>query len=150
MELEFAMLAEAANTLPDARLNILGGSLEAIYARNFPAIHPNMVVILRIKAHPSEMTGEHQVLIYLKDTDGKDIISGIQILIPPASSKIASGTKRFSANLIGQLANIHFPQKGSYSLEILIDGRHEKSLAIELVEIPQPKTAETTENQPLN
>lgn len=135
MELEFAMLAEAANSLPDGRFNILGGCIENIYAPNFPVVHPYMVIILRITGHRTEMKSTHEILIYMKDADGKDVINAIKIPLPPAPPEMPSNIKKFNANLIGQLANINFPQKGTYSLEILLDGRHEKSLPLELIEM---------------
>jgi len=139
MELEFAMLADAANTLQDSRINILGGEIETLYASKFPVVHPHMVLVMRIVGHFTEMQNPHNIVMYLKDADGKDIIKSINLTIPPAPREVPRTIKKFSANLIGQMVNIQFPKKGTYSVEILIDGRHEKSLPLELVEIQQPQ-----------
>lgn len=137
MELEFAMLAEGANSLPDGRFNILGGGIESLYAQTFPVTHPYMVIVLRITGRQTEMKNPHEILIYLKDADGKDLVNAIKIPLPPAPAEMPASIKKFNANLIGQLANIHFPQKGTCSLEILLDGRYEKSLPLELIELPK-------------
>jgi len=42
MELDFAILADAAATPPDGKLYLMGGGIENIIARTFPCLHTNL------------------------------------------------------------------------------------------------------------
>jgi hypothetical protein len=72
MHVRLAVLADYANVTGDGKLNILG-----IFARinlmQIPAVHPQMHLVLRIEAHPSELNRAYDVEIRLQDPAGLTI-----------------------------------------------------------------------------
>ncbi len=68
MDVPLAVLADAANTAADGRLNILG-IFDEIRSSQFPAIHPAAVLVFRLRARRSEQGGQARVTVRLMDMD---------------------------------------------------------------------------------
>jgi len=72
MEVDLALLADAATIDGSGKLNILG-IFDRIGTGSFPARHPRMVLILRFSATLNE-TGRHDIGISLKAPDGAELV----------------------------------------------------------------------------
>lgn len=126
MDVDLALLADAATIDSSGKLNILG-VFDRIGTATFPARHPRMVLILRFSA-PLNETGQHDIGISLKDPDGTELvrIDGEMQLGPgPASS---AGMIRVPHVL--NLDGLVFPMPGMYAFDVWIDGEHHVSLSL--------------------
>jgi hypothetical protein len=132
MDIEIFTLCDAA-TESAGKLNILG-SFDRIIARQLPTVHPHCAIALRIRFDRIE-EGEHRVRINLVNDDGKAVFPGldgnIKVKLPPDGQSIC-------ANMILNLNGLKFEKTGQHSIDLAIDGRHEKSLPVYLVLLEQP------------
>lgn len=134
MEIEIFSLCDAATDY-GGKLNILG-TFDRIGARQFPTAHPHCSVAVRMRFERIE-EGEHRVRINIVDDDGKPIgptIDGsIGVRFPADLSSLC-------ANLVLNINGMKFDKPGSYSIDLAVDGRHEKSLPLNVVRMdPAPQ-----------
>lgn len=120
MEIDLALLADAATIDASGKLSILG-IFDHLSAGSFPARHPRMVLILRFSAGVRE-SGKHGVVIRLKDAEGHELarIDGEMQLGPgPATSAGA-----MSVPHILNLDGVVLPKAGRYAFDVGVDGEH--------------------------
>jgi len=133
MEIDLALLADAATVDAAGKLNILG-IFDRITARAFPAPHPHLSLVLRIGGSMQE-AGDHAVEIVLKDPDGKEMVrmnGGVKVPMAPTG---AGGLYR-----VPQVINMDrllFPKAGRYSFDVAVDGEHHVSIPLFLHEAGQ-------------
>ena len=126
MEIDLALLADAATVDGSGKLNILG-VFDRISASGFPAPHPHLSLVLRFTASMKE-AGTHGVEILLSDPDGKEMmrLNG-EIQIGPGPP-VSGGQVR-----VPQVVNIErlvFPKAGSYAFDVSVDGVHQISTSL--------------------
>jgi hypothetical protein len=127
MEIDLALISDAATVDAAGKLNILG-VFDRISTRGFPAQHPHISLVLRIAASINE-GGDHTVEIVLKDPDGREVV-------PPMSGKIKIGPGpaavggRVRIPQVVNLEHLVFPKEGRYSFDISIDGEHQTSVPL--------------------
>lgn len=127
MEIDLALLADAATVDAAGKLNILG-VFDRISTGGFPAQHPHISLVFRIGASINE-GGEHNVKIVLNDPDGREVV-------PPLSGKIKIGPGpaevggRVKVPQVVNLERLTFPKEGRYSFDISIDGQHQVSVPL--------------------
>jgi hypothetical protein len=126
MEVDLALLADAATIDASGKLNILG-VFDRLSAASFPVQHPHLVLILRFSAGVQEM-GRHQVEIRLRDPAGKEAmrIDG-EMQLGAGPRALAQGVK---VPHILHLDGLVFPLGGSYFFEVLVDGEHHVSVPL--------------------
>ena len=79
MNVNLAVLCDAANVSREGKLNILG-EFDSIHVATFPLVYPTMVLVVRLEAHPTE-AGEHSLKLHLVDEDGEiDVHSSTTLL----------------------------------------------------------------------
>ena len=126
MEVDLALVADAATVDGSGKLNILG-VFDRISASSFPAPHPHLSLVLRFMATMNE-AGTHGVEIRLLDPDGGEMLKmngDIQVL--PGSLE-SGGQVR-----VPQVVNIDrmvFPKPGRYAFDIRVDGLHQVSIPL--------------------
>jgi hypothetical protein len=130
VQVNLAVLCDAANVSREGKLNILG-EFDSIHASSFPLTYPTMVLVVRLEAHPTE-TGDHRLKLQLLDADGADVV-------PPLEGEFATGRPPFlgvpvrTAPIILQMHGVRFEGPGHYSFELLVDGHHLRSLPLHVV-----------------
>jgi Family of unknown function (DUF6941) len=126
MEVDLALLADAATIDGSGKLNILG-IFDRIGTGSFPARHPHMVLILRFSAALNE-TGRHEIGIALKDPDGQELVrvDGEMQLGPGPGSSAGMIRVPHVLNLDGLI----FPKPGPYAFDVRVDGEHHVSLSL--------------------
>lgn len=125
MDIE-ALLCDAA-TVRENLLHILGGGLGQLWRDAYPApLGVDFALLLTL--HPSEATDEHELRILIQDTDGKQIARvdamfsvGTQVMPIPAGEMVR-------APIAIQLRTVPIPAPGLYSIELLVDKQHRRSL----------------------
>ena len=130
MELDFALIADAANVSQEGKLNILG-IFDTIWAREFPVRHAAMVFVLRVKADFTDQ-GSHTLEVRLLDADGEQLFRAEGPIQVPGS---APG-RPVKPHVIMGLSGVSFRSPGDYSFEVMIDGHHLKSVPLYIVEAP--------------
>ena len=120
MEVTLALLADYANLTADGKLNIMG-TFDTIFAERFPAVHPQMQLILRLSANPAEVGARKKLEIKLMTEDGRQMFSisaefGFQVKDPA----LPVGLEMKTDQIIG-LNNIRFESAGDYQFAILIN-----------------------------
>ncbi len=126
MEIDLALLADAATIDTSGKLNILG-IFDHLSAGMFPARHPRMVLILRFSAGMQE-SGMHTVEISLKDADGHQLmhIDG-EMQLGPGSAADAGAV---SVPHILDLEGVVLPRAGRYGFDVRVDGEHQVSVPL--------------------
>ena len=124
MEIETFVLCDAAVDYL-GKLSLLG-TFDSITASSFPMVWPHCTVALRIRFSPLE-EGEHRVRIGFSNADGQAFLppmeGGITVRFPP-------GARTAPANLILNIQSLKIEQAGEYSIDLAVDGRHEKTLPL--------------------
>jgi hypothetical protein len=126
MDLQIAVLCDAATDY-GGKLNLLG-TFDTIMSHQFPAIHPQCSIALRITFSRIE-EGSHKVRISLMDEDGRAIMPSIDI---PADVMFPSDGNFLSRNFILNIQHLKFERAGQYAIDIAVDGRHEASIPLQV------------------
>ncbi|MBI4512545.1 MAG: hypothetical protein HY702_00405 [Gemmatimonadetes bacterium] len=131
MDVDLAVLADAANVSQEGKLNILG-IFDTIWGRDFPLRHGTMVFVVRVEAQFAEQ-GEHHLELRLMDADGS------QVFRAEGPLHVLGGKpgRPVKPHIILGLSGVVFAAAGDYSFEVLIDGQHKKSVPLYVVKAPE-------------
>ena len=129
MEVPLAVLADAANVSQEGKLNIFG-IFNRIGSVNFPALHPQMQLILAFEADHAEAEQTKTVEVQLRDSDGTKLmaISG--------TLKVPKGEAGYPIriNHIFPLNGLKFEKAGDYVFKILVNGEAKNSVSFSAVQ----------------
>lgn len=123
-----AMLCDFA-TVREGLLHILGGGINRLWREEYPA--PLGVTLgLLFEVHPTEMDSEHTLEVVMIDADGKEIgnVSADFAIAPDPDNGRPGET--LILPLVVPLQQVVLPAPGAYSVEVLIDGQHKRSLGV--------------------
>ena len=84
MDVSLALLADAANTSRDGKLNLLG-IFDAIQAAKFPTTHPSMMLVLRLEASAADGDRAHELDVRFIDADGGQVFKLDGRVVVPSS-----------------------------------------------------------------
>lgn len=128
MEVDLALLADAATVDASGKLNILG-VFDRLGTSAFPTRHPRMSLVLRFSAGVHEM-GTHEVEIVLKAPEGQEIVRiGGEMNLAAGPRQVADGV------LVPHVLNMDglvFPAAGRYAFDVRVDGEHHVSIPLTL------------------
>jgi len=120
MEVDLALIADAATTDGSGKLSVLG-IFDRIGTSLFPARDPRMVLVLRFIAALNE-TGKHQVGITLKDPAGKEAV-GVDGEVQLGQGPVGGGGGIRVPHVL-HLDGLVFPVPGRYAFNVRVDGQH--------------------------
>jgi hypothetical protein len=127
MEIDLALLADAATVDAAGKLNILG-IFDRLSTSGFPAQHPHIALVLRFGASMNE-AGDHTVEIALRDPDGVQVFppmkGGIRVGMGPP---MTGGRVRVPQ--VVNMERIMFNKAGQYSFDVSVDGNHQVSVPL--------------------
>jgi hypothetical protein len=129
MEVDLAVLADAANLTENGKLNILGIFDRFTLGPGFPATSPTFSIIIRVAAHPSEL-GKHDLALRIANADGKEV-GKLKGRFEVRREKTSPQPARVPLILQAQ---VKIPAPGDYTFDILINGRWERSISLEVLE----------------
>ncbi|PYO28986.1 MAG: hypothetical protein DMD73_03585 [Gemmatimonadetes bacterium] len=130
MHLDFAVVADYAIVDQAGKLSVLG-MFQHIWVQQFPAMHPRLHLVLRLKGKRTEV-GEHHVQIRLLDEQHQEILGGtgnVSFAEPPA------GVTDIEAGAI-LVFDVPFPHAGAYRFEITIDGQGKAAVPLTVSQLP--------------
>ena len=117
MTIQAAVLCDAATDY-NGKLNLLG-TFDTIVTAQFPAVHPQCSIAVRIAFERME-EGKHQLQITFVDEDGKRIMPPMDI---PVEVTFPGDTTFLSRNFVINIQQLKFDQPGLYSIDLAMDGR---------------------------
>jgi len=132
MYLDFAVIADYALVDQAGKLSVLG-IFQHIWVQQFPAMHPRLHLVLRLKGKRTEV-GEHHVQIRLLDDRDTEILGGngnVTFAEPPA------GVTEIEAGAI-LVFDVPFPHAGAYRFQITVDGEMKAAVPVTVSQLPAP------------
>ncbi len=136
MTIQVAVLCDAATDY-NGKLNLLG-TFDTILAGQFPVLHPQCAVALRIMFDRME-EGHHDLKLKFGDEDGQLIMQSMDIPIDVAFPGDATFLSR---NFIINFQPLKLEQAGLYSVDVSIDNRPLTSIPLAVRALEQPKPQE--------
>jgi hypothetical protein len=130
MNCQLAVLCDAA-TESGGKLNLLG-AFDAIYTAQFPAMHAQCAVALRMTFTNVE-EGMHKLRLNFVDEDGKFILPGID---HPLEVSVPPDTHFITRTFVLTIQQLKFERPGLYSIDIAVDGRQEASIPLLVKQAP--------------
>lgn len=134
MHLDFAVVADYALVDQAGKISVLG-IFQHIWVQQFPAMHPRLHLVLRLKGKRTEI-GEHAVQIRLVDEQDTEILGGngsVTFAEPPA------GVTEIEAAAV-LVFDVPFPHAGVYRFDITVDGERAAQVPITVSQMPQPES----------
>ena len=118
MDVSLALLADAANTSRDGKLNLLG-IFDAIQAPKFPSTHPSMMLVLRLEASAADGDRAHDLDVRFIDADGARLFKiEARVVVPPG---MEPGQPHQFTHPI-QINGLALKRPGQYAFEVRMDG----------------------------
>ena len=125
-DIEYAFLADAAETQPGQKFHVLGGGVSRIGGRSFPLHHPHLALVVGLLITAPEVDREHEVRFVLLDPDGGEIASAAGNLQAHGNTDGRDTVLTFSIDLW----NLTFAAPGDHSFRILVNGSERKRLPL--------------------
>ncbi len=128
-DIEFAFLADAAETSPGQKFNVLGGGVSRIGGPTFPLRHPHLALVVSLTVTAPELDHEHEIRFLLLDPEGVEVASANSQLVAHGSTEGRDTNLTFSVDLW----NLTFNAPGDYSFRILVNGSERRRLPLSIV-----------------
>jgi hypothetical protein len=128
-DIEFAFLADAAETPPGQKFHVLGGGIARLGGRAFPLRHPHIALVMGLLVTAPETEREHEIRFVLLDPDGGEVAGATGNIVAHGAQDGRDATLTFSIDLW----NLTFPAPGDYSFRILVNGSERKRLPLVLL-----------------
>ncbi|HEU5396009.1 MAG TPA: hypothetical protein VFV81_02500 [Verrucomicrobiae bacterium] len=117
MHIQIAVLCDAA-TDDNGKLNLLG-AFDTICAPQFPAVHPQCSVALRITFMSGD-EGNRKLKLNFVDADGRSIMPPIDI---PVAVTLPDDAHFVTRNFIVNIQGLKFAEAGLYSVDVRVDDK---------------------------
>jgi hypothetical protein len=133
MNVQVAILCDAATQEAGSeKLNLLG-AFDTIYAQQLPAVHPQCAVALRITFATGD-EGQHKLALNFINADGRPVMPAMEI---PLTVALPEDVHFVTRNLVVNIQQLKFAEAGLYSVDVLADGRSLASIPLQVKLIPQ-------------
>jgi hypothetical protein len=134
-DIEYAFLADAAESQPGQKFYVLGGGVSQIGGRAFPLRHPHLALVVGLLVTAPETERPHELRFILLDPDGGEVAGATGSLVAHRQGDGRDATLTFAIDLW----NLTFPAPGDYSFRILVNGSERKRLPLVISNLPEPK-----------
>jgi hypothetical protein len=131
-DIDYAFLADAAQTMPGQKFHILGGGITRIGGRSFPLRHPHLALVVGLLVTAPETERPHEIRFVLLDPDGREVAGATGSLTAHGQTGGRDATLTFAIDLW----NLTFPAPGDYSFRVLVNGSERKRVPLEVVLLP--------------
>jgi len=125
-----ALLADAANVSREGKLNLLG-IFDTIYANQFPTVHPQMQLVIRLEAAPAEAGSTRAIEVQFVTEGGATVFSLPGTMTVPQRGP--GETVRIDHILT--LNSLTFASPGRYIFRIAVEGVLEATVGLRVEEI---------------
>src|SRR5919112_5426460 len=128
-EIDYAFLADAAQTAAGQKFHVIGGGVNRISGRTFPLRHPHLALVIGLRVTAPETDREHEIRFVLLDPDGGEVAGATGSLVARSQRDGRDAVLTFSIDLW----NLAFPAPGDYSFRLLVNGSERKRLPLLLI-----------------
>jgi hypothetical protein len=137
MKLDWAILSNSAE-VQGGLSYVLGGGWDTGFRPTFPAPFLGAIT-LRVLVHPTEIEVPHNLELQFWNEDGRPFAPPVSLTLHPGAvpDQHPVGWDVPATVAIG-LQNLPIPAAGRYSIEILIDGQHHRSISFRMQQGQQP------------
>ena len=132
MRLDWAILANAAETSPNGLVNMLGAGWDNGTRPTFPAPFGGALA-LRILFHPRELELPHQLTVGVVGEDGQQIVEFMHTLdLRPGAQQLRPSRvpDEVPIPIAINLATLAIPAPGPYAVEVFLDGTHLRTIPV--------------------
>ena len=133
-EVDYAFLADAAQTAPGQKFHVLGGGVSQLNGRTFPLRHPHLALVVGLRITAVETGREHELRFVLLDPDGRQLAEATGSLMAQGQTDGRDEIVTFSVDLW----NLTFPAPGDHSLRVLVNGSEQRRLPLRVVALTEP------------
>jgi hypothetical protein len=130
-DIDFAFLADAAQTVPGQKFHVLGGGVTRLGGRTFPLRHPHLALVVGLRVTSPETEQSHDLRFILLDPDGREVAGATGSIVAHGQTDARDAVLTFSIDLW----NLAFPGPGDYSVRILVNGSERKRLPLLVVAV---------------
>jgi hypothetical protein len=130
MNIQVAVLCDAA-TDDNGKLNLLG-AFDTIFAPQFPIVHPQCAVALRV-TFVSGDEGNHKLKLNFVNADGKSIMPAIDI---PVAVTFPDDAHFLTRNFVVNIQGLKFPEAGVYSVDVRLDDKPRAAIPLWVKNLP--------------
>ena len=139
-EIDYAFLADAAQTSAGQKFHVIGGGVNRIGGRAFPLRHPHLALVVGLRVTSPETDRQHELRFVLLDPDGREVAGATGNLSAHGHDDARDATLTFSIDLW----NLTFPAPGDYSFRLLVNGSEQKRLPLVVASMEPPSTEPPT------
>ncbi len=129
-DIDFAFLADAAETRPGQKFHILGGGVSRIGGPGFPLRHPHLALVVSLIVTSAELGREHEIRFLLLSPEGTEVASATSSLVAQGDAEGRDTNLTFSVDLW----NLTFDAPGDYTFRILVNGSERRRLPLSIVQ----------------
>lgn len=129
MEIDLALLADAATVDAAGKLNVLG-IFDRVTANQLPAQHGRISLVLRFSATVQD-AGEHRLRITLSAPDGHELLS-LDGEMQLGTGMGAPGARVRVPHVIN-LDGLILETSGMYTFDVRVDGEHHLAIPLTVV-----------------
>ena len=131
-EIDYAFLADAAQTAPGQKFHILGGGITRVAGRTFPLRHPHLALVVGLLVTAPETERPHEIRFVLLDPDGGEVAGATGSITAHGQTNGRDATLTFAIDLW----NLTFPAPGDYSFRVLVNGSERKRVPLDVAALP--------------
>jgi hypothetical protein len=135
-EVDYAFLADAAQTAPGQKFHVLGGGVSQINGRAFPLRHPHLALVVGLRITAVETGRQHELRFVLLDPDGQELAEATGSLMAQGPTDGRDEVVTFSVDLW----NLTFPAPGDHSLRVLVNGSERRRLPLRVIALEESVT----------
>jgi len=138
MELDFALLAEAADTSSDGKLHMLGGGFDGVAIPQVGFTAPPLAIIVRFSVDITDFEAEHNFSLQLIRPDGTEKWPVERA--PLQFARPLEGRRSQTTAIVR--AVMKFEEIGKHEIKVYGDGVHVKTLDMHVVVLGNTERAE--------
>lgn len=126
----FAIADYAANQ--GGKLTIVG-VFDTLVGSQMPIVHPSCSIAIKLRFEKIE-EGSKRIRLNLSDEDGRSVLPSIDI---PIDVQMRDDQHTCTREIVANLNNLKLERPGEFSFDLAIDGRHEASIPLFVVQLPE-------------
>lgn len=134
MNIQVAVLCDAA-TDDNGKLNLLG-AFDTIFAPQWPAVHPQCSVALRVTFMSGD-EGDRKLKLNFVNADGRSIMPPIDI---PVSVVMPEDAHFVTRNFVVNIQGLKFAEAGLYSVDVRLDDKSRAAIPLWVKHMPAQQT----------
>lgn len=129
MQITLAAIADYASVSIGDKLNVMG-VFDTIAAPQFPAVHPQLFLAVRLQFEFEDRNAEVSLQIRLEDEDGKVSLRAN----PKGRIGAVQPGETGNVNFVLGLANLRFDGPGRYSVVVSLGGQDDVRLPLRIMQ----------------